>query len=397
MSKTPVQTRVIRAGLGATVIAACAIGAGACSGETTLLYKIQRSGGGSGGAEGEGTGGRPGTGGASTGTGGSGGAELPATGGATGAGGAVAPTGSGGASGGAGAAGAGSGGVGAGSGGAGAGSGGAGAGSGGAGTGGAAGGAGGSVNTGPIQVLVWNNALVFGHASRVNSLPYFKARESTDNIRFDTTYAHTGTATDGPSDQSFDASVFTDAGLDRYDVILFLNTTGTTIDDGQKAVRRQAFQDFIVKKGRGFVGTHAATDTYQNGTWPWYVDFVGSNFKEHSNAGTSGTARYYQNMTHPILTAAMTPSPWNRAEEWYTFVRDPSSISGVRILLTCQDQSISTERPSAWIHEMPLAAGAPRAGRMFYTAMGHSTAAYMEKAFMDLLVNGIKWAAHRLN
>ena len=65
---------------------------------------------------------------------------------------------------------------------------------------------------------------------------------------------------------------------------------GTTIDDSQKATRRQALQDFITKKGRGFVGTHSATDTYQNNSWPWYVDFIGANFKDHSNAGTSGTA-----------------------------------------------------------------------------------------------------------
>ena len=84
--------------------------------------------------------------------------------------------------------------------------------------------------------------------------------------------------------------MFTDARLDKYDVVFFLDTTGTTIDDSQKTARRQALQDFIEKKGRGFVGTHSATDTYQGGTWAWYVNFVGSNFDQHSNAGTSGTA-----------------------------------------------------------------------------------------------------------
>jgi len=45
---------------------------------------------------------------------------------------------------------------------------------------------------------------------------------------------------------------------------------------------------------------------------------------------------------------------------------------------------------------MPLATGAPRGGRMFYTAMGHATSAFMEKAVMDLIINGIKWAAYRI-
>jgi len=192
--------------------------------------------------------------------------------------------------------------------------------------------------------------------------------------------------------------VFTDAGLDPYDVVFFLNTTGNTIDqDGQADTHRQALINFMAK-GRGFVGTHSATDTYQGTAWPWYVDFIGANFSSHSNAGTSGTARYYQNMTHPILTAATTPNPWNRSEEWYTFTRDPlmSAIPGITILLTCTDASITTERPSAWVHEMPAQNGA-RAGRMFYTAFGHYVSAFQEQKVMDTLVAGIKWAAYRLD
>ena len=75
--------------------------------------------------------------------------------------------------------------------------------------------------------------------------------------------------------------MFTDQGLDKYDVVMFLNTTGNTLDDGMKTVRRQALQDFIEKKARGFVGVHSATDTYQlkdaTDPWPWYVDFIGAN------------------------------------------------------------------------------------------------------------------------
>jgi type 1 glutamine amidotransferase len=257
-------------------------------------------------------------------------------------------------------------------------------------------GTGGTVSTLPIQVLIWNNALSYGHGARVGAIQYLKARETTDNIKFDTTYAHTGNVTEGPSDTTFDASVFTDAGLDKYDVVLFLDTTGTTIDDSQKTARRQALQDFIEKKGRGFVGTHSATDTYQGGSWAWYVNFVGANFDQHSNAGTAGTATYYQGMSHPILAAAATPNPWNRSEEWYTFKSKPESISGIKLLLTCHDNSITTERPTAWVHEMPVMTGAPRGGRMFYTAFGHATSAFMEKPVMDMIIAGIKWAAYRL-
>lgn len=256
----------------------------------------------------------------------------------------------------------------------------------------------------PIQVLVWNNALGWGHISRVQALPYLQAREPTDNLKFDTTYAHTASnIPDGPSDEVFDASVFTDEGLDKYDVVLFLNTTGNTIDDDKKTIRRQALRDFIEKKGRGFVGTHSATDTYQANAadpWPWYVEFIGTNYLDHTKPDrTLGVARYFQGMTHPILSSAGTPTPWNRSEEWFVFKGDPlfaTPIAGVTMLLTCHDQINMTERPSAWVHDMPPQAGAARGGRLFYTAFGHHTSAFEEPAVIDLIVAGIKWAAGRL-
>jgi len=251
----------------------------------------------------------------------------------------------------------------------------------------------------PVEVLVWNNALVYGHASRAYGIPYLQAREASDNIHFDLTYAHVGTSfPESQPDTSFDASVFTDAGLDRYDVVLFLHTTGLTIDDDLKDTRRQALRDFIEKKGRGFVGTHSATDTYQGGAWPWYVDFVGTNYMRPIGAYVPGVLQFYQGASHPILTAARTPNPWNRSDEWFVFTRDPlsSSIPGITVLLTVRDQQTSMERPSAWVHEMPPDPSAPRGGRLFYTACCHDTVTFQEPAVIDLIVAGIKWAAHRL-
>jgi uncharacterized protein len=257
--------------------------------------------------------------------------------------------------------------------------------------------------TSPIQVLVWNNALTYGHVSRSLAIPLLQAREATDNLKFDTTYAHTGlNYREIETDKVFDATVFTEQGLEKYDVVLFLNTTGNTIDDEQKAVRRQALQDFIEKKGRGFVGTHSATDTYQaeaSDPWSWYVDFIGTNYlTQSSTPGNPGVARYFQDMTHPILKAAGTPTIWNRSEEWFVFRSDPlfAPSAGVRMLLTCHDDINRTERPSAWVNEMPPQAGAVRGGRMFYTAFGHLTSAFEEPEVIDLIVAGIKWAAGRL-
>ena len=163
-------------------------------------------------------------------------------------------------------------------------------------------GTGGSTDTGPINVLIWNNALAYGHASRVNSIQYLKAREATDNIKFDTTYAHT--ADRRPTGRA------TRALTPPYSTIpSSTNTTSSSSSTRpgrpsttvQKTRVVRLSQDFIEKKGRGFVGTHSATDTYQGNTWPWYVDFIGAEFqgpqqRRHLRNGGSTTRT---TRTHP--------------------------------------------------------------------------------------------------
>lgn len=247
----------------------------------------------------------------------------------------------------------------------------------------------------PIRVLLWNNAVTYGHQSRFTAIPLLQAQAAVHGIQLDTTHAHLSPVLpEGQADACSDPSVFTEAGLEPYDVVFFLNTTGATLDgDGQGPAHRQALMDFVTTKGRGFIGTHSASDTYDTG-WPWYSDFIGANFRAHASAGTAGTAIYAPGVSHPILTAAGVPNPWNRREEWYAFTRDPtaSAIPGVTVLLTCTDSSGQFgTRPSAWVHDLP------GGGRMFYTAFGHSVDAFQEPAVMDLVMAGIEWAAHRLN
>ena len=68
-----------------------------------------------------------------------------------------------------------------------------------------------------------------------------------------------------------DSSVFTDVNLAHYDAVVFLLTTGTILDDNQKA----AFERYI-RSGGGYVGVHSASDTEYD--WSWYGGLVGAYF-----------------------------------------------------------------------------------------------------------------------
>jgi len=273
-----------------------------------------------------------------------------------------------------------------------------------------AGGAGGSMPNGPINILVWNYTTGYGHQSRETAIPVLQTAAQGTEINFDVTYALTAVEPEGPSDadniknnlpgtKPVNTSAFVDGGLDKYDIVYFLNTTGSPLSgDGSdmEKVHEQALRDFIEKKGKSFIGTHSATDTYQNNAWPWYVnDLVGANFTTHSNAGTTGSARWNDNVKHAILTSGMVPNPWQRAEEWYNFSRDvrqytPTDGSGAFTVLLLANDNQFPERPTAWVKEFP------GGGRMFYTAFGHDVSAFKEPAFQKFFFAGIRWAAHRL-
>src|SRR5436190_6282195 len=60
----------------------------------------------------------------------------------------------------------------------------------------------------------------------------------------------------------------TDKNLERFQVIIFLNTTGNIFDSTQRKVMER-----YIQSGKGFVGIHSASDTEYE--WPWYTKLVG--------------------------------------------------------------------------------------------------------------------------
>jgi type 1 glutamine amidotransferase len=254
----------------------------------------------------------------------------------------------------------------------------------------------GGVPTGPINVLLFNHTTGFGHQSRWLAIPLLQAQEAANNIKFDLTYAHLAPnplpSDTGVNDETLNTpanlTAFVPGGLDKYDVIFFLNTTGSPFQGPDEAIHQKALQDYMELHHGGFVGMHAATDTYQG--WTWYSSLTSQYYAGHGGY-VNGSARWKDGVTHPILTTGTVPNPWNRIEEWYQFTIDPAALSGFTVLLLATDPSnMNRERPSTWVHDLP------GGGRLFYSAMGHDVAAFREPALMKMLIQGIKWAAHRL-
>lgn len=176
-------------------------------------------------------------------------------------------------------------------------------------------------------------------------------------------------------DTTEDAAVFTEKNLKRYKAIIFLNTTGNVLDDGQQA----AMENYI-RKGGGYVGIHAATDTEYD--WPWYNQLVGAYFLSHPHQQTA--TLQVEDRDHPATRHL--DSTWVRKDEWYNF---KSIVPGLHVLLRIDEQSYKggkngDDHPMSWCRDFD-------GGRTFYTELGHTKESYSEPAFLQHVWGGIEY------
>jgi type 1 glutamine amidotransferase len=177
-----------------------------------------------------------------------------------------------------------------------------------------------------------------------------------------------------------DAAVFTDESLGRFDAVVFLMTTGDVLDSDQQA----AFERFV-KKGKGYVGIHSASDTEYD--WPFYGRLVGAYFRSHPEIQQ---AKYrVEDREHPA-TRHLPPS-WVRTDEHYSFRENPRGR--VQVLISLDEKSYAPgedamgDHPVVWCQELE------GGGRSFYTALGHTKESYSDPLFREHLASAISWAA----
>jgi type 1 glutamine amidotransferase len=185
-------------------------------------------------------------------------------------------------------------------------------------------------------------------------------------------------------------AVFNARDLARFDVVVWNNISGDALTLPQRA----AFQAWL-RKGGGFAGIHGSggDPVY---FWDWYADeLLGARFKGHPMRPQFQEARVVVEGAAAGVTAGLGPE-WRMTEEWYSFGTNPRT-SGAHVLATLDESTYSPEgmggselrmgdHPIAWTRCIGN-------GRSFYTAIGHRPESYVEPHSLQLLEQGIAWAA----
>ena len=214
-----------------------------------------------------------------------------------------------------------------------------------------------------FSVLVFSKTAGYRHDSIPSGIAAIRALGEQNDFRVDA---------------SEDATIFNDESLAQYRVVVFLNTTGDIFNPGEQA----AFEKFV-RRGGGFVGVHAASDTEYD--WPWYGRLLGTYFRRHP-AIQSATLKVVD-PSH--RSTRHLPIRWTRTDEWYDFRSDLDRDITVLIRIdeaTYRGGRMGADHPISWYHTYD-------GGRAWYTALGHTAGSYSEPLFLEHLRGGISWAA----
>ncbi|MGO8930736.1 MAG: ThuA domain-containing protein [Limisphaerales bacterium] len=174
--------------------------------------------------------------------------------------------------------------------------------------------------------------------------------------------------------------------LNNYDAVIFANTTGDLpLPDNQ------AFLDWI-KSGKGFVGMHAAADTFHG--FAGYLDMIGAEFKTHEAQVKVDAIN--QDQECPICKHL--PAHWEVFDEIYQFKNfDRSKVHGLLTLDKHPNNKTPGDYPISWCKEYGQ-------GRVFYTSLGHREDMWdptwpdrrnskeVAEAYQQHILGGIKWA-----
>jgi uncharacterized protein len=203
-----------------------------------------------------------------------------------------------------------------------------------------------------------------------------------------------------------DGGVFDSKDFHKYAAVLFfttgdLTTVGTDKNPAMSSQGKQSLLDAI-HDGLGFVGVHAASDTFHTPPDPEdssnryiahrdksdpYLRMLGGEFITHGSSPRLQTTNIIVNdPKFPGLEGVASPFSFN--DEWYSL---KDFRTDLHVILTLDTNGMSGkpyERPP---YPMTWARMEGK-GRVFYTAIGDRPENWSNALFLNLLGGGIRWA-----
>ncbi len=172
---------------------------------------------------------------------------------------------------------------------------------------------------------------------------------------------------------------FTKENLKNYDIVFFYTSGDLPI----KPEDRDYFlSEWLKQKGHGFIGAHAAADTYKD--YQPYWDMIGGTFNGHPwNANATVTIAVHDK-SHPAS------KPWGDEltikDEIYQFKNwQPEKV---RVLMSLNMAKTELKRP---YHVPILWVKNYGEGKVMHMSLGHNESVWTNEQYQASLLGGIRW------
>ena len=194
-----------------------------------------------------------------------------------------------------------------------------------------------------------------------------------------------------------EGGVFNPSQLEKFDVVIFNNSTGRVLNDEQQ----KALEDYV-NNGGNLIGIHGSGDNSHH--WDWYEqNLMGAHFSHHPLDPQLQLAEITLNPVGDSTLAAGLPAKWSHSDEWYVFQQNPRD-KGFSILYTIDGEAINPNGNILWMKGMDFGMGKDHPvawyhdagkGRTFYTSIGHDPSAWQKEAFITMMEHASSRGANR--
>ena len=176
-----------------------------------------------------------------------------------------------------------------------------------------------------------------------------------------------------------DAGSITKEQLDNYDIVMFYTTGDLPF---APEVRDYLFNEWVKKKGHGFIGAHSAADTYHN--FQPYWEMLGGTFNGHPWGSNQTVTVTVHDKEHPVS------KPWGDefviTDEIYRFKNwQPEKV---RVLMSLDMAKTELKEPYhvpiAWVKQYGE-------GKVLHMSLGHREDVWTNPKYMESLLGGVKW------
>jgi uncharacterized protein len=177
-----------------------------------------------------------------------------------------------------------------------------------------------------------------------------------------------------------DCSTITKEQLDAYDIVAFYTTLDLPF---KEEVRDYLFKDWVKQKGKGFIGTHSAADTFHE--YEPYWEMLGGTFDGHPWGSEETVTITVHDPKHPVSR------PWGAddfeiKDEIYQFRHwQPEKV---HVLMSLNMAKTKLKKPYhvpiAWVKQYGD-------GRVLHMSLGHREDVWTNPKYMQSLLGGVNW------